>query len=58
MTSHTIYHKITILEEAPEMHNQLVSSHGLLAIVDVLEGNPSREVIVKLLRIVNLVRCR
>jgi hypothetical protein len=37
------------------MQYQLVSSHGMLAIVDVLEANPSREVINKLLRIVNLV---
>lgn len=37
------------------MHNQLLSSHGLLAIVDVLEASPSREVITKLLRIVNIV---
>lgn len=37
------------------MQYQLVSSHGLLAIVDVLEATPSREVIMKLLRIVNLV---
>lgn len=47
--------QLAILEDAPEMHHQLVSSHGLLAIVDVLEGSPSREVIAKLLRIVNLV---
>ncbi|KAG9000575.1 hypothetical protein FRB90_011783 [Tulasnella sp. 427] len=47
---------IAILEDAPEMQYQLVSSHGLLAIVDVLEANPSREVIMKLLRIVNLRR--
>ncbi|KAG8846902.1 hypothetical protein FRB96_001747 [Tulasnella sp. 330] len=46
---------LAILEDAPEMHHQLVSSHGLLAIVDVLEGSPSREVIAKLLRIVNLL---
>ncbi len=47
--------QFAILEEAPEMQYQLVSSHGMLAIVDVLEANPSREVIMKLLRIVNLV---
>ncbi|KAG8897651.1 hypothetical protein FRB99_008009, partial [Tulasnella sp. 403] len=46
---------LAILEDAPEMQHQLVSSHGLLAIVDVLEANPSREVIIKLLRIVNLL---
>lgn len=46
---------LAILEDAPEMQYQLVSSHGLLAIVDVLEANPSREVIMKLLRIVNLL---
>lgn len=38
------------------MLSQLVSSHGMLAILEVLEGNCSREVNMKLLHIVNLVR--
>ena len=37
------------------MQMQLVSSHGLLAILEVLEAKPSREVIMKLLQIINLV---
>ncbi|KAG8969493.1 hypothetical protein FRC03_002354, partial [Tulasnella sp. 419] len=46
---------LAVLEDAPEMMSQLVSSHGMLAIVDVLEANPTREVIMKLLKIINLL---
>jgi len=35
---------------------QLVSSHGMLAILEVLEGKCSRDVLMKLLHIINLVR--
>lgn len=35
------------------MHGQLVSSHGMLAILEVLEGRCSREVVMKLLQIIN-----
>ena len=38
------------------MQNHLVSSHGMLAILEVLEGRPSREVLMRLLQIINLVR--
>lgn len=48
--------QLVILTDAPEMLSQLVSSHGMLAILEVLEGNCSREVNMKLLHIVNLVR--
>jgi hypothetical protein len=48
--------QLIILTDAPEMLSQLVSSHGMLAILEVLEGNCSREVNMKLLHIVNLVR--
>lgn len=41
--------------EAPEMQGQMVSSHGLLAILEVLESKPARDVILRLLQIVNLV---
>lgn len=34
---------------------QLVSSHGMLAILEVLEGKCSRDVLMKLLHIINLV---
>lgn len=37
------------------MQGHLVSSHGMLAILEVLEGRCSREVVMKLLQIVNLV---
>ena len=44
-----------ILSDAPEMQGQLVSAHGMLAILEVLEGRGSREVIMRLLQIINLV---
>lgn len=50
------FDQLAILTDAPEMLSQLVSSHGMLAILEVLEGNCSREVNMKLLHIVNLVR--
>ena len=37
------------------MHLQMVSSHGMLAILEVLEGKCSRDVTLKLLQILNLV---
>lgn len=46
---------MAILNEAPEMHLQMVSSHGMLAILEVLEGKCSRDVTLKLLQILNLV---
>ncbi|KAG6914866.1 hypothetical protein DXG01_014841 [Tephrocybe rancida] len=44
---------LTIIDETPEMQVQLVSSHGMLAILEVLEGKCSRDVIMKLLQIIN-----
>ena len=44
------------MTENPEMSFQLVSSHGMLAILEVLEGKCSRDVLMKLLHIINLVR--
>jgi len=38
------------------MQAQLVSSHGMLAVLEVLEGRCSNIVIEKLLQIINLVR--
>ena len=47
---------MSILVDVPEMQRQLVSAHGMLAILEVLEGkSSSRDIIIKLLRIVNLV---
>lgn len=37
------------------MHDQMVSSHGMLAILEVLEGKCSRDVTMKLLQILNMV---
>ncbi|KZT28795.1 hypothetical protein NEOLEDRAFT_1129017 [Neolentinus lepideus HHB14362 ss-1] len=46
---------MTILQDVPEMQEQLVSSHGMLAILEVLESRYSRDVVLKLLQIVNLL---
>ncbi|KAF9483361.1 hypothetical protein BDN70DRAFT_873858 [Pholiota conissans] len=46
---------LNIMTETPEMQVQLVSSHGMLAILEVLEGRCSRDVIMKLLQIINLL---
>jgi hypothetical protein len=43
------------MTDTQEMQVQLVSSHGMLAILEVLEGKCSRDVIMKLLQMVNLV---
>lgn len=43
------------MEENPEMQTQLVSSHGMLAILEVLEARRHRDVTMKLLQIINLV---
>ncbi|KAJ3814466.1 hypothetical protein F5876DRAFT_32857, partial [Lentinula aff. lateritia] len=44
---------LTILVTSPEMQIQLVNSHGMLAILEVLEGG--RETVLQLLRIINLL---
>ncbi|KLO16806.1 kinase-like protein [Schizopora paradoxa] len=45
-----------ILVDVPEMQSQLVSAHGMLAILEVLEvKTSSRDVMAKLLQIVNLL---
>ncbi|OBZ71172.1 Cytokinesis protein sepH [Grifola frondosa] len=44
---------LNIIVDTPEMQLQLVSAHGMLAILEVLEGRTSRDVTSKLLQIVN-----
>lgn len=46
--------QLNIIQEVPEMQAQLVSSHGMLAILEVLEAKPSRQVILRMLRIINV----
>ncbi|KAH7337093.1 hypothetical protein B0J17DRAFT_718990 [Rhizoctonia solani] len=46
---------LNIMVEAPEMQAQLVSAHGMLTILEVLESKPSRDVIILLLKIINLL---
>jgi hypothetical protein len=45
------------MADTPEMQVQLVSSHGMLVILEVLEGKRSRDVVMKLLQIINLASC-
>ncbi|KAJ3853580.1 hypothetical protein EV368DRAFT_38634, partial [Lentinula lateritia] len=49
----TVGELLTILVTSPEMQIQLVNSHGMLAILEVLEGG--RETVLQLLRIINLL---
>jgi hypothetical protein len=44
-----------LLEGAPLLQTHFVNAHGLLAVLEVLEARPSREVILLLLRIINTV---
>ncbi|KAH9950642.1 kinase-like protein [Amylocystis lapponica] len=44
---------LNVIIDTPEMQSQLVSAHGMLAILEVLEGRSSRDVTMKLLQIVN-----
>ncbi|KAF9517267.1 hypothetical protein BS47DRAFT_1483463 [Hydnum rufescens UP504] len=46
---------LVIMTDTPEMQFQLVSSHGLLAILEVLESKPSRDVVMNLLKLTNLL---
>ncbi|PIL35163.1 hypothetical protein GSI_02952 [Ganoderma sinense ZZ0214-1] len=44
---------LNIIHDTPEMQSQLVSAHGMLAILEVLESRTARDVALKLLQIVN-----
>ncbi|KAI0718192.1 kinase-like protein [Cerioporus squamosus] len=44
---------LNIIHDTPEMQSQLVSAHGMLAILEVLESRTSRDVTLRLLQIVN-----
>jgi hypothetical protein len=46
-----------ILDDAPSLQDHFIASHGMLAVLEVLEAAPSRDVILNLLRVVNLVSC-
>ncbi|KAJ3981765.1 hypothetical protein F5890DRAFT_1417072 [Lentinula detonsa] len=56
-----VWELLNIIVASPEMQIQLVSSHGMLAILEVLEDYqshflyPPREIVLQLLRIVNLL---
>jgi hypothetical protein len=44
-----------VLLESPETRNTIIGAHGMLPILEVLETCKKREVILKLLKIVNAV---
>ncbi|KAG8761646.1 hypothetical protein FRC14_000030 [Serendipita sp. 396] len=46
---------VEILDVNPDMYSQVVSAHGMLAILEVLESKPSRDVVLRLLEIINLL---
>ncbi|KAL0960993.1 hypothetical protein HGRIS_005988 [Hohenbuehelia grisea] len=46
---------IDVMSETSDMQVQFVSSHGMLAILEVLEGKCSRELIMKVLQIINML---
>ncbi|KAF8349417.1 hypothetical protein F5887DRAFT_946059 [Amanita rubescens] len=46
---------LSTLVDNPDMQTQLVSSHGMLAILEVLESKCSRDVTMKLLQMINLL---
>ncbi|KAK7562645.1 hypothetical protein IWX92DRAFT_233092 [Phyllosticta citricarpa] len=48
-------HMLQILVESPEMKNTIISSHGMLPMLEILESTPSRDVILNLLKIVNII---
>ncbi|KAL1627655.1 Protein kinase of the Mitotic Exit Network [Neofusicoccum ribis] len=46
---------LQILMESPEIKNVIISSHGMLPILEILESLPRREIILDLLKIVNII---
>ena len=46
---------IDILQDSPEIKDNVISAHGMLPILEVLETCSKREVVLKLLKIVNAV---
>jgi serine/threonine protein kinase len=46
---------IQVLSEFPELKSVIISSHGILPILEILEGCADKEIIWRLLKIINLV---
>jgi hypothetical protein len=44
-----------VLSESPELKNVIISSHGMLPILEILEICDRKDVLLRLLKIVNLV---
>jgi hypothetical protein len=45
-----------VLVESPELKGIIISSHGMLPILEILEKCKRRDVVLRLLKIVNMVR--
>lgn len=48
--------QLSVLEGSLELQDHFVVAHGMLAVLEVLETKPSRDVTLNLLGIVNMVR--
>lgn len=46
--------QLVLLTENPDMQVQFVISHGLLAVLEILESRPSRDVLMNLLKLTNM----
>lgn len=51
----TAYSLLGILFESPDKRTILLRSHGMLPILEILENDPPREIVLPLLRIVNMI---
>lgn len=47
--------QVQLLAESPELKSVIISSHGMLPILEILETCQQKDVIIRLLKIVNLV---
>lgn len=47
--------QLQVLYESPEKKGVVLRSHGLLPILEILLTNPPREIVLRLLKIVNMV---
>jgi hypothetical protein len=47
--------QISLLEGSLELQDHFIAAHGMLAVLEVLEIKPSRDVTLNLLKIINMV---
>jgi hypothetical protein len=44
-----------VLSESPELKSVIISSHGMLPILEILEVSERKDIILRLLKVINLV---